>query len=306
MKKTTAVINFMAIRRIAGAVSLVLVLASMISLAVQGLNFGLDFTGGTLIEVGFDNAVALDEVRESLEANAYDNAIVVNYGSDRDILIRLGVGYTDTVGSEVVLALQRDNRRVDLRRVEFVGPQVGGELRDQGGLALLTALLFVLIYIAVRFQLKFGAGAVVALIHDVSLTLGAFSILRLDFDLTVLAALLAVIGYSLNDTIVVFDRIRENFRKIRKGAPTEIVNVSLTQTLERTLVTSGTTLLVLSSLLYFGGEQLRGFAQALIVGVFVGTYSSIYIAANVLLSLNVSREDLMLPVKEGAESDGMP
>jgi preprotein translocase subunit SecF len=306
MSITDKPIDFMSVRKAAAVLSLLVVLGSVVSLALQGLNFGLDFTGGTLIEVGFREAVPLDQVRKDLASNNYPNAVVVNFGSERDVLIRLGAGYTDTVGEEVIAALRGGDRQVELRRVEFVGPQVGGELRDQGGLALLTALFFVLIYIAMRFQLKFGAGAVVALIHDVILTLGAFSLLQWDFDLTVLAALLAVIGYSLNDTIVVFDRVRENFRKIRKTIPVKIINISLTQTLSRTLVTSGTTLMVLLALLIFGGEQMAGFAQALILGVFVGTYSSIYVATNMLMLLKVSREDLMLPVREGAEVDSQP
>ena len=300
------IIRLMNVRHLAGVVSLVFILASLVSLATQGLNLGLDFTGGTLIEVEFDEAVPLPALREKLDAEGYKNAVVVNFGSERDVLIRLATGYSDQVGEQVLEALRSEGRGVELRRVEFVGPQVGGELRDQGGLALLTALTMILIYIALRFQLKFGAGAVAALVHDVIITIGAFSLFSWEFDLTVLAAVLAVIGYSLNDTIVVYDRIRENFRKLRKRDSLEVLDISLTQTLERTLVTGGTTLLVLLALLIFGGEMIFGFALALTVGIIVGTYSSIYVAAYVLTLLNVSREDLMVPVKEGAELDDMP
>ena len=300
------IIRFMNVRHLAGVVSLIFILASLVSLATQGLNLGLDFTGGTLIEVEFDEAVPLPELRKKLDSEGYKNAVVVNFGSERDVLIRLATGYSDQVGEQVLAALRTEGRGVELRRVEFVGPQVGGELRDQGGLALLTALTMILIYIALRFQLKFGAGAVAALIHDVIITIGAFSLFSWEFDLTVLAAVLAVIGYSLNDTIVVYDRIRENFRKLRKRDALEVLDISLTQTLERTLVTGGTTLLVLLALLIFGGEMIFGFALALTVGIIVGTYSSIYVAAYVLTLLNVSREDLMVPVKEGAELDDMP
>ena len=300
------IIRFMNVRHLAGVVSLIFILASLVSLATQGLNLGLDFTGGTLIEVEFDEAVPLPELRKKLDSEGYKNAVVVNFGSERDVLIRLATGYSDQVGEQVLAALRTEGRGVELRRVEFVGPQVGGELRDQGGLALLTALTMILIYIALRFQLKFGAGAVAALIHDVIITIGAFSLFSWEFDLTVLAAVLAVIGYSLNDTIVVYDRIRENFRKLRKRDALEVLDISLTQTLERTLVTGGTTLLVLLALLIFGGEMIFGFALASTVGIIVGTYSSIYVAAYVLTLLNVSREDLMVPVKEGAELDDMP
>lgn len=299
-------IDFMAVRHVASAFSIALVLTSVASLIVQGLNFGLDFTGGTLIEIDLQRPVALTEIRTRLADGGYDDAVVVNFGSETDVLIRLGTGFADAVGDEVVSVLRQVDPEARLKRVEFVGPQVGEELRDQGGLALLTALLFILLYIAMRFQLKFGAGAVVALIHDVLITLGAFSLMRWDFDLTVLAALLAVIGYSLNDTIVVFDRIRENFRKIRKRTAGYIINISLTQTLSRTLVTSGTTLMVLVALFLFGGEQIKGFAEALIIGIVVGTYSSIYVASSALMLLGITREDLLVPVKEGAEFDELP
>lgn len=301
------IIKFMGYRKIAAVVSLCLVLASIASLAINQLEFGLDFTGGTLVEVGYSSPADLNDVRKTLVSAGYDSAIVVHYGSEEDVLVRLQAGYSDELGSTIVGILQNEfSGTVTLRRIEFVGPQVGDELREQGGLAMLVALLVVMVYILFRFQFKFSLGAVVALAHDVIITLGLFSIFQWEFDLTVLAALLAVIGYSLNDTIVVSDRIRENFRKIRKSPSEEVINISLSQTLGRTLVTSLTTLLVLLALFIFGGELINGFAKALIIGVVIGTYSSIYIAANVLLLLNISKEDLIIPVKEGQEYDGMP
>ena len=300
------VINFMGLRKVAALFSLALVLVSIGSLAVQQLNWGLDFTGGTLVEVSYSETVDLQGIRDTLGEKGYQGASVVSFGSDRDVLIRLSHGYSDEEGA-VLLRILQDNFEgdVELRRIEFVGPQVGDELREQGGLAMLLALGLVMLYIAFRFQLKFAVGAVIALVHDVLITLGFFSITRMEFDLTVLAALLAVIGYSLNDTIVVFDRIRENFRKVRRTEPAEIVNISLTETLSRTLFTSLTTLLVLMSLAIFGGEMINAFAIALIVGIAVGTYSSIYVASNVLLLMNVSKEDLMIPVKEGADQEDL-
>ena len=300
------VINFMGLRKVAALFSLALVLISIGSLAVQQLNWGLDFTGGTLVEVSYSETVDLQGIRDTLGEKGYQGATVVSFGTDRDVLIRLSHGYSDEEGA-VLLRILQDNFEggVELRRIEFVGPQVGDELREQGGLAMLLALGLVMLYIAFRFQLKFAVGAVVALVHDVLITLGFFSITRMEFDLTVLAALLAVIGYSLNDTIVVFDRIRENFRKVRRTEPVEIVNISLTETLSRTLFTSLTTLLVLLSLAIFGGEMINAFAIALIVGIAVGTYSSIYVASNVLLLMNVSKEDLMIPVKEGADQEDL-
>ena len=273
--------------------------------------FGLDFTGGTQVEVGYEQAPNLNEVRATLEQAGYKNAVVVNFGSDRDVLVRLQTSdgeQEDEVGAQLVSTLREAaDGAVDLRRNEYVGPQVGEELREQGGLALLIALLGVMAYVAVRFQFKFSVGAVVALIHDVIIILGLFAFFQWDFDLTVLAALLAVIGYSLNDTIVVSDRIRENFRKIRKSSALEVINISLTQTVGRTIVTSLTTLLVLSALFFAGGEMIHSFSEALIIGVFVGTYSSIYVAANVLLLLKIDQKDLIIPPKEGVEfDDGMP
>jgi preprotein translocase subunit SecF len=300
------VINFMGLRKVAALVSICLVLGSIGSLAVQQLNWGLDFTGGTLVEVFYSETVDLQGIRDTLGEKGYQGATVVSFGTDRDVLIRLPHGYSDEEGAALLQLLQTGFAgEVELRRIEFVGPQVGDELREQGGLAMLLALGLVMLYIAFRFQLKFAVGAVIALIHDVLITLGFFSITRMEFDLTVLAALLAVIGYSLNDTIVVFDRIRENFRKIRRTDPAEIVNISLSETLSRTLFTSLTTLLVLMSLAVFGGEMINAFAVALIVGIIVGTYSSIYVASNVLLLMNVSKEDLMIPVKEGADQEDL-
>lgn len=299
-------INFMGKRRVAAMFSLFLLVIAIGSLAVKQLNWGLDFTGGTLVEVHYAESANLNEIRETLAAAGYDGAIVVSFGTDQDVLIRLPDGYSDAQGTEMLQTLQASSGMgVELRRIEFVGPQVGDELREQGGLAMLLALGLVMLYIAFRFQFKFALGAVVALIHDVIITLGFFSIIGLEFDLTVLAALLAVIGYSLNDTIVVSDRIRENFRKLRRAAPLEVVNISLSETLGRTMVTSLTTLLVLLALALYGGEMIFGFAVALIVGVMIGTYSSIYVASNVLLSLGVSKEDLMIPVREGAEQDDL-
>ena len=300
-------INFMGQRKLAAFISLLLLVGSIASLAVQGLNFGLDFTGGTLVEVNYSKAEPLKNVRATLEQAGYKGAVVVNFGSDTDVLVRLPQGYSDGLGNEIVNTLESDfEGSIELRRVEFVGPQVGEELKEQGGLAMLMALGIVMLYVAMRFQFKFSVGAVSALAHDVIITLGVFSVLQLDFDLTVLAAVLAVIGYSLNDTIVVSDRIRENFRKVRKAGSEEIINISLTETLGRTLVTSLTTMLVLLALFVFGGELIHGFATALIVGVFIGTYSSIYVAANVLLAMNIVKEDLIIPPKEGQEVDDMP
>lgn len=300
------VINFMGRRKLAATFSVLLVLAALGSLAVKQLNWGLDFTGGTLVEVHYGETADLNEIRRTLATEGYDGAIVVSFGTDRDVLIRLPDGYSDAQGTAMLETLRDSSgMTVELRRIEFVGPQVGDELREQGGLAMLLALGLVMLYIGFRFQLKFALGAVVALIHDVIITLGFFSITGLEFDLTVLAALLAVIGYSLNDTIVVSDRIRENFRKLRRAEALEVVNISLTETLGRTLVTSLTTLLVLIALAIYGGEMIFGFAVALIVGVMIGTYSSIYVAANVLLALGVNKEDLMIPIKEGAEQDDL-
>lgn len=301
------VINFMGQRKMAAMFSLLLIVGSIASLATKGLNFGLDFTGGTLVEVSYSQPEPLGNIRNTLEAAGYNNAVVVHFGAETDVLVRLPQGMSNTLGNELLDSLRQDfEGEVQLRRIEFVGPQVGDELKEQGGLAMLMALGLVMLYVTFRFQLKFSIGAVAALVHDVIITLGFFSFFYWDFDLTVLAAVLAVIGYSLNDTIVVSDRIRENFRKLRKADPESTINISLSETLSRTLVTSLTTVLVLVALNVFGGELIHGFSVALIIGVLVGTYSSIYVAANVLLLLGISKQDLVLPVKEGVEVDELP
>lgn len=298
------VINFLGQRKLAMLFSGLLLLASIGSLATRQLNWGLDFTGGTLVEIHYSTTADLNAIRGTLETEGYAGAIVVSFGSDRDVLIRLPQGYSDQQGTALLGILQQAfEGEVELRRMEFVGPQVGDELREQGGLAMLLALGLVTLYIAFRFQLKFALGAVAALVHDVIITLGFFSLTGMEFNLTVLAAVLAVIGYSINDTIVVFDRIRENFRKLRRSDSVEVMNISVTETLARTLVTSLTTLLVVVALALYGGEMIFGFAVALIVGVVVGTYSSIYVASTTALALGVTKEDLMIPVKEGSDQD---
>ena len=301
-------LDFMKYRNVAAGISSAVVLASLLTLALNQVEWGLDFTGGTLVEVIYEKPVEPSDIRAELDAAGFSGHVVQYFGSERDILVRvppqknLDAKENATLCDEILKVLTRAaGEGVALRRSEFVGPAVGEELTNQGGLGMLMALAAVMLYIAMRFQLKFAIGAVVALFHDVLIVLGVFSIMRWDFDLTVLAALLAVIGYSLNDTIVVADRIRENFRRIRKGTPIEIINNSLNQTLGRTVITSGTTLLVLFALYLLGGELIRGFAIGLIIGIVVGTYSSIYIAANILLLLNISKEDLAIPIKEGAD-----
>jgi len=298
--------DFMGYRRIAGGISISLVLLSFISLAFNQVEWGLDFTGGTLVEVVYEGAIDPEVIRGQLTEAGYTGHVVQYFGTERDILVRippqkgLDVKENARLGDRLINSLREvSDQEVTLRRSEFVGPAVGDELTNQGGIGLLIALGVVLAYVAFRFQLKFAVGAVVALFHDVVITLGVFSVVRWNFDLTVLAALLAVIGYSLNDTIVVSDRIRENFRKIRRSSPIEIINTSLNQILGRTLVTSFTTLLVLTSLLLLGGELIRGFAIGLIIGVVVGTYSSIYVASSMLVLMNISQEDLAVPEKEG-------
>ena len=301
-------INFMAFRRWAQVISFFLVVASIASLSMNGLKLGLDFTGGTLVEVSYSQEADLSSIRKQLEDANYDNALVINFGSEEDVLVRLPQSKSSQLGDEILSTLRQGyDGDIDLQRIEFVGPQVGEELREQGGLGLLTALICVMIYVTFRFQYKFSIAAVAALIHDVLITLGIFSIFQWDFDLTVLAAILAVIGYSLNDTIVVSDRIRENFRIVRKSSPVDIINRSLNQTLGRTIMTSATTLLVLFSLFILGGDIIHGFATGLIIGVIVGTYSSVFVAANILLSLDICQDDLAIPVVEGSDqSDMMP
>lgn len=386
MTQEPKVINFMGVRKLASAFSILLIIASIVSLAVNGMKLGLDFTGGTQMEVGFDQPADIPKIRSILVDEGLESPVAVLFGSDSEVLIRTQGSMQDgavikldrelaDLGEDVtVAAVERAPREkerfahellisnvtpeqvqqanvfpqavygevefsargedtavviertldtiysahllsrlseetgaaAEMRRSEFVGPQIGEELRDDGGLGILCALLVVMLYVAVRFQWKFSVGAVVALIHDVIIVLGIFSIFGLDFDLTVLAAVLAVIGYSINDTIVVFDRIRDNFRTLRKSDSAEVINYSLTQTLERTMLTSFTTLLTLFMLYLFGGELIGGFALALIIGISVGTYSSVYIAAAILMGLNITKEDLLPPVKEGAEFDEAP
>tara|TARA_B100001093_G_scaffold509085_1_gene572457 strand:+ start:2940 stop:3833 length:894 start_codon:yes stop_codon:yes gene_type:complete len=294
-------------RKIAGIVSITIFLISVLSLGFRGLSLGLDFSGGTLLEITYETPVSLESIRSTLEENGYPDSQVVNFGTNLDVLIKVAdQNGNSSLGENIINVLNAEGFVGELKRVEFVGPQVGGELRDQGGLGMLVALFMILMYVAFRFQYKFGLGAVTALMHDVVIILGLFSIFAWDFDLTVLAALLAVIGYSLNDTIVVSDRIRENFRTERVLEPIDMVDLSLNQTLGRTIITSLTTLLVLFALFIFGGELIKGFSLALILGVLVGTYSSIYVVANMLLSMNLSQEDLAVPEPEGADFDGMP
>ena len=310
-------IDFMGVRRIAAGISALLAVVSVISLLVNSLNFGLDFTSGTSVRLNYSQTVDLDQVNLTLQQNGYGDAVVVTFGSDRDIRVLLPVDSSVAeqdqaeqaaqVGESLAAMLQQETQsQVTLLGSDYVSAKVGEELAEQGGLGMLVALGIIMVYIAVRFQFKFSVGAVVALAHDLIITLGIFSVFQMEFNLNTLAAMLAIIGYSLNDTIVVSDRIRENFRRLRKGSPIEMVNASLNQTLSRTLITSLTTLLVLFSILFIGGESTQGFAIALIIGVVIGTYSSIYIASNVIIYMNVTREDLMIPVKEGAELDDLP
>ncbi|MCY4245723.1 MAG: protein translocase subunit SecF [Gammaproteobacteria bacterium] len=334
LKKDTN-FNFLAARRWTALASAALLVVSVVALVQQRLNFGIDFTGGTLVEVSYDEPVDLAQVRTVLDAAGYDRAIVQRFGAARDILVRLPLAEDGDAGAAVQSnALMRALRapfaeslspdssgirqqclgaagetadcRVQMRRVEFVGPQFGDELTELGSLAMLYALIGILVYVAWRFQWRFALGSVAALVHDVLIVVGFFSVFRIEFSLPVLAAVLAVIGYSLNDTIVVFDRIRENFRRMRKSPSVQVINVSINQTLRRTLLTSVTTLLVVLALLILGGEVIRGFALALLVGVLVGTYSSIFVASPIVLVLGISRGDLMPVKKEGEEQAPLP
>jgi preprotein translocase subunit SecF len=303
-------IDFMSRRKIALIFSSVLIIASITSLATRGLNFGLDFTGGTLIEVGYATAPDTNDVRENLESAGFDS-IVQTFGAATDIVVRIPPGEDEESSAElstrVLAALSQGvEGEIEMRRVEFVGPQVGDELTEQGFLAVIYAMVGVFLYVMFRFQWRFSVGAVAALLHDIIVSMGILSLVQIEFDLTVVAAILAVVGYSLNDTIVLFDRIRENFPKYRKRQPVEVVNTSINETLSRTLVTSLTTLMVLVALFYFGGEIIHGFAFTLITGVVVGTYSSIYVASNALLVLGVSKFDLMEVEKEGATLEARP
>lgn len=305
--KNTPTFDFMAKRKTALLFSLILIIASVSSLAVKGLNFGLDFTGGTLIEVAYPQSADLNKIREQLSKAGFGDAVVQNFGSSKDVLVRLAPREntsSESLGDKILTALREGDAEVIMRRQEFVGPQVGDELRDDGGLAMLLALAFILIYVMARFEYRFALGSIAALIHDVIITMGVFSFFQFDFDLTVLAAVLAVIGYSLNDTIVVFDRIRENFRIMRKQEPSNIINTSLNQTLSRTMMTSITTLIVVLSMFFLGGELIHAFAIALIIGILIGTYSSIYVASSMVIALNITAESMMPVKKEGEDQEG--
>lgn len=302
-------IRFMHYSKPAMWLSILLIAGSLVTLSINWLNWGLDFTGGTLIEVGFEQPANLSEVRATLASANFPDAIVQHFGSSQEIMVRLAPREGikgEVIGNQVLNALQAGSfGQVDMRRIEFVGPNVGGELAENGGLAIILALVCILFYVSARFEWRLATGAVLALAHDIILTLGVFSLFQIEFDLTVLAALLAVVGYSLNDTIVVFDRIRENFRLLANTTPVDVANQSLTQTLSRTLITSGTTIFVLLSLYIVGGALIHGFATALLVGVGVGTYSSIYIASALAIKLGVSREHMIAEIveKEGADQD---
>ncbi len=328
-------IDFLSKRHLAISLSVLLIIVSIFTCVIRGLNLGIDFTGGTLVEVGYAESVQVDNVRSVLENGGFAQALVQHFGTNQDVMVRLPASHEsgESSASEISSAVMEVLRepfneviiessnplnqqcvanqveqdcQVQMRRVEFVGPQVGGELANQGGLAMLYALLGILIYVTFRFEWRFAVGSVIALVHDVVLTVGVFSLLQLEFSLPVLAAVLAVIGYSLNDTIVVYDRIRENFRKIRKGSVLDIMNISINQTLPRTILTSLTTMLVLITLLVLGGEVIRGFSFALFIGVIVGTYSSIFIASPAVMMLKISHDDMMPVVKEGAKIDESP
>lgn len=310
--KTDKSIDFMRWSKFAFIFSILMIGASIFTLSTKWLNWGLDFTGGTLIEVGFEQPVNLEEIRVALEAKGFGDATVQNFGSARDVMVRLRPREnvaSEALGNQILSAIKDGTgESVEMRRIEFVGPNVGDELTEAGGLAILVSLLCILLYVSMRFEWRLAAGAVLALAHDVIITLGIFSLMQVEVDLTIVAALLTVVGYSLNDTIVVFDRIRENFRKMRKGESAEIMNSSITQTLSRTLITSGTTLFVVIALFVQGGAMIHGFAMALLLGITVGTYSSIYVASALALKLGITREHLLTPQveKEGAEFDEMP
>ena len=301
-------IKFLSIRKLTTIMSIILILASALSLMSKGLNLGIDFTGGIQIEISFENAPNIENVRSNLGSGGYDDAIVQNSGSSQDLMVRIPPrdGITNKkVGEDVIGMLQASDNSVTLKSSEYISAQVGEELTEQGGLAMIFALIMIMIYIVFRFQWKFSIGAVLALIHDVMITLGIFSFFQLTFDLSVLAAILAVVGYSLNDTIVIYDRIRENFRSMRTAETLNILNSAITQTIKRTIITSSTTLLVLLSLFVFGGSSLEGFSIALSVGVLVGTYSSIFVASTSIFYLDISTTDL-IPVKREEVDDGMP
>jgi preprotein translocase subunit SecF len=302
-------IDFLGARKIAAVISGILILIAIGSFITRGLNFGIDFTGGTLVEMGYSGPADLDHIRSVLDKSEFHGAVVQYFGSSQDVLIRLAPRKdmnNAAISNRILDLLGGGKQKVEMRRVEFVGAQVGSELAEDGGLAMLYAMAGILIYVAMRFQMRFSLGAIAALFHDVIITIGFFSLTGMEFDLSVLAAVLAVIGYSLNDTIVVFDRVRESFHRLRGVTPLEVFNVSINQTLSRTIMTSFATLLVVIALFYWGGEIIHGFATALIVGIVVGTYSSIYVASAVALALGISREDMMPVKKEGAGQDSLP
>jgi preprotein translocase subunit SecF len=301
--------DFMGQRKFALIFSLTLIAISIGSLVTRGLNLGLDFTGGTAVVVNFDKVVELDSIREVLSTNHFEDAVVQNFGSAKSVQIKMPLKSTTETSdisnqlAELILPLDAN---AEIGTGDFIGSQVGEELVNQGSLAILYAIIGILLYVTMRFEWRFSLGSVIALVHDVMITVGVFSIIQMEFDLTILAALLAVIGYSLNDTIVVFDRVRENFKALRKKSPEQVFNTSINQTLSRTIITSLTTLLVLLALFFIGGDMIHGFAFALIVGVVIGTYSSIFVASTATLSLGISREDLMPVEKEGANLDHIP
>ncbi len=305
-------INFMRWAKPAFILSVLMITASVFSLSTRWLNWGLDFTGGTLIEVGFEQPADLELIRQSLASKGFEDAVVQNFGTSRDVMVRLRPRENvkgEELGVQILEAIKVGTGvAVEMRRIEFVGPNVGDELTEAGGLAILVSLVCILLYVSMRFEWRLAAGAVVSLAHDVIITLGIFSFFRIEVDLTIVAALLTVVGYSLNDTIVVYDRVRENFRKMRTADPEQIMNVSISQTMSRTLITSGTTLFVVIALFLTGGDMIHGFATALLIGITVGTYSSIYVASALALKLGITREHLLPPVieKEGDEFESMP
>ena len=313
MRNIIGEINYDFMGRVSFAyiVSGTLLTIAILAIAIRGLSFGVDFTGGYTIEAGYEQAPDLNVIRTALETAEFPDSVVQTFGTSTDVLIRMaaveGTSSTAEVSGEVLKVLaDSSDSEVSMRRVEFVGPQVGEELREKGGIAVLTALFGIIVYVWFRFEKKFSIGSVLALVHDVIITVGFFALFQIEFDLTILAAILAVIGYSLNDTIVVFDRIRENFKLMRTGTPAEVMNDSINQTLSRTVITSGTTMLVLMSLFFLGGKIIHGFSLALLVGIFIGTYSSIFVASLAVLKLGLTKEDLMPVEKEGADIDAMP
>ncbi len=307
---TNTHIDFMGKRKLALVFSAALIVISLAAIITRGLNLGIDFTGGTLLEVGYQQPADLEQIRKTLTEAGYENASAQYFGSSTEVLIRLApregedkAGISDEI---MRLLKQASNGEAEMRRVEFVGPQIGEELRDDGGLAMIYALAGILIYVALRFEFRFSLGAIIALVHDVIVVIGFFALTQIEFDLTVLAAVLAVIGYSLNDTIVVYDRIRENFRLLRKGSSEDVVNTSINHTLARTMITSITTIIVLLALFFVGGEVIHSFSIALLVGVIIGTYSSIYVASSAILMMGITREDLMPTEKDTSELDKIP